>query len=335
MNSVSRKAKLIAWTAMLLLGGVLAASGGVTDDTASLGDIGWMAGSKWVAETTGPDGKPLWVESVMEWTHHKTGIKFQTVFRREDGATPAYEGLFAWHPKKKQVVFFYTSRTGALSEGTLRKVGEILVQDLVNIKPDGSREKLLTHILRRGEDSYDWLVFVPRGNEWEEVMRLTYHRRPLAEESEPATGEESPLAAIGWLAGGKWVTEAPGPDGKLMIRTSFFEWSANRRALRFWSIVKLSDGKVVPYVEGAYYWRPDKKSLWFWYVDPGAYYEGEVKWDGKRLDHIFEGVNDKGKRSQWRYWFEREGKDRMPIKIFSHKDGEWNEMVSLVYERQN
>ncbi len=74
---------------------------------------------------------------------------------------------------------------------------------------------------------------------------------------------ENRLEQIGWLVGGKWVAEAEGPDGKLMIRESFFEWAANRRALRFWSVVKLNDGK-----------------------------------------------------------------------IFSHKDGEWSEMVGLLYERQ-
>ncbi len=67
---------------------------------------------------------------------------------------------------------------------------------------------------------------------------------------------------------------------------------------------------------------------------PGPNYEGEVLWDGKRLDHVYEGVNAKGERKKWKYWFECESEDRMPIKIFSHKDGEWSEMVGLLYERQ-
>ncbi len=88
--------------------------------------------------------------------------------------------------------------------------------------------------------------------------------------SQETLSTENRLEQIGWLVGGKWVAEAEGPDGKPMIRESFFKWAANRRALRFWSVVKLNDGKVVPYVEGAYFWHPGKKSLWFWYVDPGS-----------------------------------------------------------------
>ncbi len=194
---------------------------------------------------------------------------------------------------------------------------------------------------RTEEDSYVGRSEIIRADGTEAVIEVVYHRvKPeVGELRNPSNGtaldKGNPLSALAWLVGGKWVAEAEGPDGKPMIRESFFEWAANRRALRFWSIIKLHDGKAVPYVEGAYFWHPGKKSLWFWYVDPGSYYEGEVLWDGKRLDHIYEGVNAKGEREKWRYWFERESEDRMPIKIFSHKDGVWSEIVSLTYERQN
>lgn len=161
------------------------------DDAASLDAISWMVGGKWVAETAGPDGKPVQVETVLEWTHHKKGIKFQTFFLAGDEPAPAYEGIFAWHPEKKRIAYFYVGQRGALSEGTLWQEGDVLVQELETLEPDGSSQNLRTHILRQGKDSYDWIVFVQRDSEWAEAMRLTYHRRPLAEDSELETGERT------------------------------------------------------------------------------------------------------------------------------------------------
>lgn len=150
----------------------------------------------------------------------------------------------------------------------------------------------------------------------------------------PAAAQvENPLAALDWLAGGKWVVAVKRPDGTTIVRESFFERGPNGRTMRFWSFVKSPSG-TTPYVDGMYGWHPGEKKIIFSYFDAaGGYYSGEVRVDGNVLDHIFSGVGADGKVQQYRYTLTYGGEGKMPTRIFASRAGQWQEIVSLLYER--
>jgi hypothetical protein len=144
---------------------------------------------------------------------------------------------------------------------------------------------------------------------------------------------DHPLAALAWLEGA-WAAEKEEADGSKTLRESFFEWSPNRRTLRFWSFVTGPDDKRMPYVDGWYAWDPVEKKIRFGYTDPGAFYQGEVAVQDGQLDHVFTGHHANGRTSRWRYTLERAGDGSMPTRIYAEREGQWVEIVSLVYRLQ-
>lgn len=142
-----------------------------------------------------------------------------------------------------------------------------------------------------------------------------------------------PLAPLKWLEG-KWSVEAEVPGGGKALRESYYEWSPNRRTLRFWSFVTGRDGKRTPYVDGWYAWDPTEKKIRFGYTDPQSFYQGEVAVEGETLDHRFTGHHSDGRTLRWRYTLARAADGAMPTKIYAERDGQWVEVVSLVYRPQ-
>jgi len=151
--------------------------------------------------------------------------------------------------------------------------------------------------------------------------------------SPPQAKPESPLAALQWLEG-KWEATATVPGGGLTLRESFYEWSPNHMGLRFWSFATPSGGTRAPYVDGWYFWDAAAGKIRFGYVDPGAYYEGEVRIEGNVYDHTFSSRNASGALTRWRFTLTRAADGTMPLKIYADKEGQWAEFASLIYRRK-
>ena len=156
---------------------------------------------------------------------------------------------------------------------------------------------------------------------------------PVAAQQPAPPAAVNPLASLEWLVG-KWTVTAPVPGGAAMLRESFFEWGPNRKVLRFWSYVTPPGRERTPYVDGWYFWDPADKKIRFAYVDPGAYYEGEVSVEAGTLNHIFTGKHNDGRLTRWRYTLKNEDAGMMPTRIYAEKEGQWSEIVFLTYQKQ-
>ncbi len=156
----------------------------------------------------------------------------------------------------------------------------------------------------------------------------------LGQAAPPAPPRHAALAPLSWLAGGRWVASSDDPKAPNLMRESFFEWSPNGQAMRFWSFITNKQLQRRPYVEGWYVFHPGRKELLFSYVDAGGYYAGTATAAGDTLEHEFEGVSSKGAVQKFRYTFTRRGDDEMLVRIFDRSENEWRQVVELVYRRQ-
>lgn len=148
------------------------------------------------------------------------------------------------------------------------------------------------------------------------------------------TTPHASLAALDWLAGGRWVASSSDPKAPNLMRETFFEWAPNGQALRFRSYATDRQLQRRPYVEGWYVFHPGRRQVIFTYVDGGGYYAGHVRVDGDVVDHEFEGVATTGAVQQFRYSFTRSGPDEMVTRIFDRHEQQWRRVVELVYRRQ-
>jgi hypothetical protein len=161
----------------------------------------------------------------------------------------------------------------------------------------------------------------------------------LVSAQEPTPGLKRPaappsLAVLGWLAGGRWVAASDDPKAPNLMRETFFEWSANGQALRFWSYTTTRQLQRRPYVEGWYVYHPGRNRVIFTYVDPAIYYAGDVAVNDPLVTHEFEGISGKGLVQKYRYTFNRTGPDEMLVQIFDQREGAWRQVVELTYRRQ-
>jgi hypothetical protein len=142
-----------------------------------LDQLAWMVGGKWQAEgDKGPDGKPFHAEWKCRWGANHRTLEFTVWFLADGRLEPVYEGLYAWHPVKKKLIFIYTDNKGALTEGEAVMSGDRLEQDFHISGPDGVWQPFRSTIIRHGRDSYDWSLQSQKNGVWAEMFRLEYKR---------------------------------------------------------------------------------------------------------------------------------------------------------------
>jgi hypothetical protein len=142
-----------------------------------LNQLAWMVGGKWqAAAAKGPDSKPFHAEWKCRWGANHRTLEFTVWFLADGHLTPVYEGLYAWHPAKKKLIFVYTDNHGALTEGEAVMSGNRLEQDFHIIGADGVSRPFRSTIIRRGQDTYDWSVLSNKNGSWTVMFTLQYKR---------------------------------------------------------------------------------------------------------------------------------------------------------------
>jgi hypothetical protein len=105
--------------------------------------------------------------------------------------------------------------------------------------------------------------------------------------------------------------------------------------IRFESLIRRQDGSAIPYQDGFYGWHPAEKKVLFTSFDrEGNYYRGGVGIEGDSLPHLLVGVSATGETGRYRVVVTQTDPDRYGFSLQAPKEGEWVEVVSLVYERQ-
>lgn len=168
------------------------------------------------------------------------------------------------------------------------------------------------------------------------ILLLVVPAAGVAQESQQRNRLTPPasLAPLEWLAGGRWVASSNDPKAPNLMRETYFDWSPNGRALRFWSYTTNKQLQRRPYVEGWYVFHPGRKQVIFSYVDAEGYYAGEVRKQGDVLDHECEGTSATGSVQAFRYTFTKVNADEMIVRIYDRSDTSWRQVVELVYRRQ-
>ena len=153
-----------------------------------------------------------------------------------------------------------------------------------------------------------------------------------AAEESPATAPSSPLAPLAFFTAHEWDAKLPdSPDGKKMSIHARFTWAENRQAIRI-SNQFMIDGKPAPYIDGLYYWNPEKRALMFVYTDAkGGLYEGTVRLEGDKLVHEFQEIHADGKTDLLLARVTPHGTESWDNAIFARKDGALTPLVQVQY----
>jgi hypothetical protein len=147
--------------------------------------------------------------------------------------------------------------------------------------------------------------------------------------------EPSPLAVLASFVGGTWTGALPAdPDGSVLKIEMRFTWAENKQAVRFDSSFVKGD-KRAPYSSGLYAWNAAKKKLVIVYTDSsGSLSEGTIAPEGDALVHDLTVTSRTGATDSVQARLTKSGNDVFTNAIFVQKDGAWNKIVEVRYERQ-
>ena len=141
-----------------------------------LAPVAWLVGGTWVTDVKDPsDGSVTHVENHITWAPNHQAIQFVTDFNGK----PHYNGFYAYDPAKKLVNFYYTSESGQLSIGTATPDpdGKTVHQEFDVTQPNGTTNHIRSTLVRDGDDSYLFTVFMNHNGEWKQEFQITYKRK--------------------------------------------------------------------------------------------------------------------------------------------------------------
>ena len=169
-----------------------------------------------------------------------------------------------------------------------------------------------------------WRVLCPA------LVLVTWANAARAAEP-PADG---PLAKLAWLAGGTWVADLKGQDGRATRVECRFDWAEHGKALKYVIHFK-AEGGPVPQYEGIYYYHPAKKHIAMLQVDrAGNVTESVVTAEGDTLAQENQTTTADGTTRPQRVKVTREGPDAFSFKAMVQRDGQWVEAVAFTYKRE-
>ena len=155
---------------------------------------------------------------------------------------------------------------------------------------------------------------------------------PAAAEEPSAKAPVSSLAPLAFFTAHEWDAKLPdSPDGKKMSIHARFTWAQNKQAICI-SNQFVIDGKPMPYIDGLYFWNPEKRVIMFVYSDAkGGLFEGTVRLEEGKLVHEFQEIHPDGKIDPLLARVTPHGTDSWDNAIFARKDGALTPLVQVQY----
>ena len=85
---------------------------------AALEPIAFLTTHEWDAKLPdSPDGKKTKIHARFTWAQNRQAIRISNEFVTDGKASPYIDGLYAWDPQQKSIVFWYVDAKGGLTKG--------------------------------------------------------------------------------------------------------------------------------------------------------------------------------------------------------------------------
>lgn len=146
-----------------------------TTSASPLQPIAFLTAHEWDAKLPdSPDGKKKKLHARFTWTPNRQAIRISNDVVTDGKASPYIDGLYAWDPQQRAIVFWYVSADGSLTKGTVRMEGGKLVHEFQETQPDGKAAEYIARVTPHGEQSWDNEILARKGNELTALVEVRY-----------------------------------------------------------------------------------------------------------------------------------------------------------------
>jgi hypothetical protein len=130
---------------------------------------------EWDAQLPDRDGKKVSIHARLTWSAHKQAILINNQFVIDGKAKPYVDGLYAWNPEKKVIVFTYVGAEGDLTEGTVRQENDVLVHEFRQIHAaNGKVEEYVARVTPHGDEGWDNAIFLKERDNLKQIVQVRY-----------------------------------------------------------------------------------------------------------------------------------------------------------------
>ena len=141
----------------------------------NLSAIAFLTKHEWDAKLPDtPDGKTRKIHAQLTWSESGQAIRIRNQFVTDGKARPYLEGLYAWDPQQRLIVFWYVDAEGSLTKGKVRLDDGKLVHEFDQITPDGKSASYVAKVTPYGEEAWDNEIFELHGKELKPMVKVRY-----------------------------------------------------------------------------------------------------------------------------------------------------------------
>ena len=142
---------------------------------AALEPIAFFTAHEWDAKLpNSPEGKRKKIHARFTWTQNRQAIRISNELLTDEKASPYIEGLYAWDPQQRVIVFWYVSAQGSLTKGRVKMEDGKLVHEFQETQPDGRTAEFVARVTPHGNEGWDNEIFARKANGLTPLVKVRY-----------------------------------------------------------------------------------------------------------------------------------------------------------------
>ena len=173
-----KRTKTLKMVALIGVGGfaiVYAHAQTPAPSAAALEPIAFLTAHEWDAKLPdSPEGKKKKIHARFFWTQNRQAICISNELVTDGKASPYIDGLYAWDPQQRVIVFWYVSAEGSLTKGTVRMEDGKLVHEFQETQPDGKTAEYVARVTPHGDQSWDNEILARKANDLTGLVKVRY-----------------------------------------------------------------------------------------------------------------------------------------------------------------
>jgi hypothetical protein len=142
---------------------------------AALQPIAFLTAHEWDAMLPdSPEGKKRKIHARFIWAQNRQAIRISNELVTDGKASPYIDGLYAWDPQQRVIVFWYVDAKGSFTKGTVKMEDGKLMHEFQEAEPDGKTADYVARVTPHGNDAWDNEILARKANGLTPMVKVRY-----------------------------------------------------------------------------------------------------------------------------------------------------------------
>jgi dipeptidyl aminopeptidase/acylaminoacyl peptidase len=143
--------------------------------SSALSPIAFLTKHEWEAKLPdSADGKKIKIHAQFTWSQNGQAIRISNRFVINGKTRPYLDGLYAWDPQRRAIVFWYVDAEGTLTSGRVKPEDGKLVHEFDQVTSDGKSSAFVAKVTPLGEQAWENEIFEQHGSELKPMVKVRY-----------------------------------------------------------------------------------------------------------------------------------------------------------------